>query len=163
MLLRSPRCRAVGRDASGFAVAAMAFAAATAALGAKAAEPGIRVSGPWFQVIMPSRPAAGYFALTNDSAEARTLVGAASPGCGMLLPHRSVSHGGVEQMELVQSIPVPTHSGIAFVPGGYHLMCMSPAASLTPGASVPVTLRFADGGSITVDFPVRNATGNSVV
>lgn len=159
MLLRSPRCRAAGRAARGFVVAAMAFAAATAALGAKAAEPGIRISEPWFRVIMPSRPAAGYLALTNDGAEARTLVGVASPGCGMLMLHRSVSHGGVEQMEMVKSIPVPAHSGVAFAPGGYHLMCMSPAASLTPGLSVPVTLSFADGGSITVDFLVRTATG----
>jgi copper(I)-binding protein len=30
---------------------------------------------------------------------------------------------------------------------------------MTPGHSVPVTLRFADGGSLTASFPVRNATG----
>jgi copper(I)-binding protein len=35
---------------------------------------------------------------------------------------------------------------------------MSPSADLKPGASVPVTLKFASG-DITVDFAVKDATG----
>jgi hypothetical protein len=110
-------------------------------------------------MIIPLRPAAGYFTLVNESARPRTLVGAASPDCGMLMLHRSVSQGGVERMAMVKSIPVPAHGSVVFEPGGYHLMCMSPATSLRPGAAAPVTLSFADGGSVAVDFPVRNAIG----
>ena len=77
----------------------------------------------------------------------------------MLMLHRSVDQGGQERMVEVASVPVPAHGKVSFMPGGYHLMCMSPAAAMRPGQSVPVTLRFADGGSLTASFPVRNATG----
>jgi hypothetical protein len=59
----------------------------------------------------------------------------------------------------VASVDVPPHGSVSFAPGGYHLMCMAPAATLKPGTSVPMTLRFADGGTLTGDFPVRGATG----
>ncbi len=58
-------------------------------------------------------------------------------------------------MTPVKSVPVPAHQSISFAPGGYHLMCMAPTASLKPGSSVPVTLKFEDGGTLTADFPVR--------
>ena len=108
---------------------------------------------------MPSLPAAGYFTLSNSGAAAQSLVGASSPGCGMLMLHRSVNQGGQERMVMVQSVPVPAHGKVSFAPGDDHLMCMSPTAALRPGQSVPVTLRFAGGGSLTAGFPVRNATG----
>ena len=117
------------------------------------------LSAPWFRLVMPSLPAAGYFTLSNSTGAAHTLVGAASPGCGMLMLHRSISENGQERMAMVQSVAVPPHGKVSFTPGGYHLMCMSPSAEMRPGRSVPVTLHFADGGDIDRDFPVRNATG----
>jgi hypothetical protein len=126
---------------------------------AQAGEAGLSLSSPWFRLVMPSLPAAGYFTLSNPTSEAHTLVGAASPGCGSLMLHRSISANGEEQMVMVQSVAVPPHGKLSFAPGGYHLMCISPSAQLRPGRSVPVTLRFADGGSLTATFPVRNATG----
>ncbi len=124
-----------------------------------AGETGLALSGPWFRLVMPSLPAAGYFTLSNSGATAQTVIGAASPACGMLMLHRSVDQGGQERMVEVASVPVPAHGKLSFMPGGYHLMCMSPAAAMRPGQSVPVTLRFAGGKSLTASFPVRNATG----
>ena len=129
------------------------------AMGAVAGEDGLALTDPWFRLVMPSLPAAGYFTLSNSGAAAQSLVGASSPGCGMLMLHRSINDGGKERMVLVQSVAVAPHGKVSFAPGGYHMMCMSPTAALRPGQSVPVTLRFADGGSLTASFPVRNATG----
>jgi copper(I)-binding protein len=126
---------------------------------AQAAEPGVSVQQPWLRLIIPSRPAAGYFTLRNDRDVPRRLVGASSPGCGKLMLHQTTSAGGVDQMAMVKSVPVPAHATMDFSPGGYHLMCMAPDPSLKPGSSVPVTLSFADGGTIAVDFPVRGALG----
>ncbi len=126
---------------------------------AQAAEPGLIISQPWLRLIMPSRPAAGYFILSNPTGRTRTLVGAASPACGSLMLHRSVNDNGQERMEMVESVTVPAHGEVKFAPGGYHLMCMSPTAAAAPGRSVPVTLRFKDGGSLAASFPVRGATG----
>ncbi|HEY1783688.1 MAG TPA: copper chaperone PCu(A)C [Roseiarcus sp.] len=134
-------------------------ALALAVPAALAAEPGLTVSEPWLRLIIPSRPAAGYFVLSNQTGQTRTLVGAASPGCGALMLHRSVSDNGQERMEMVDSVAVPPHGQVKFAPGGYHLMCMSPTAAASPGRSVPVTLSFQDGGSLTTSFAVRGATG----
>ncbi len=137
----------------------LVVAALSGPLGARAGEGGLALSHPWFRLVMPSLPAAGYFTLSNSGATAQSLVGASSPGCGMLMLHRSVNQGGQERMVMVQSVAVPPHGKVRFAPGGYHMMCASPKAALRPGRSVPVTLRFADGASLTASFPVRNAIG----
>jgi periplasmic copper chaperone A len=137
------------------AVAMVVGVAALAAEPAAADEAGLALSGPYMRLIIPARPAAGYFTLENTGDAARALVGAESPGCGSIMLHKSESKNGVETMMPVASVPVPAHQSISFAPGGYHLMCMAPTASLKPGGSVPVTLKFEDGGTLTGDFPVR--------
>lgn len=127
---------------------------------ADAAESTLKLSDAWMRVIVPSRPAAGYFKLMNNGDKTIDLTAAASPDCGKLMLHKSVHENGVEKMMMVKSVPVPAHGSISFEPGGYHLMCMSPSANLKPGASTKVTLSFSDGGGLTADFPVKNATGN---
>jgi periplasmic copper chaperone A len=136
--------------------------AGTLAFGAtsEAADNGLTVHDAWMRTIMPSRPAAGYFTLSNSTDKAEKLVSAASPDCGMLMLHRSLHENGQERMVMVKSIPVPAHGAVKFAPGGYHLMCMSPSKNLKPGHSVPVTLHFADGATVTARFPVRGATGH---
>jgi periplasmic copper chaperone A len=73
--------------------------------------------------------------------------------------HKSESVGGIEKMLMVDSVPVTAHQSVAFAPGGFHLMCMSLAEIMKPGGSVPVTLKFDGGISLTSDFPVRSAGG----
>jgi len=140
-------------------LATITIAAGVAALAAvspvSADESGLALSGSYMRLIIPSRPAAGYFTLENTSDADRVLVGAASPGCGSVMLHKSESKNGVETMMPVKSVAVPAHQSISFAPGGYHLMCMAPTASLKPGGSVPVTLKFEEGGTLIGDFPVH--------
>jgi copper(I)-binding protein len=138
-------------------IAALSVLAALISLAgpALAADASLTVSDGIIRTIIPSRPAAGYFTLTNDGENERVLTGAASPGCGMVMLHKSETVDGIDKMMPVDSIPVPAHGGVTFAPGGLHLMCMSPAASLKPGTTVPVTLEFGDGGTLTSDFAVR--------
>ncbi len=138
---------------------AASFGLFLAVAAAQAAAPGLSVSDAWIRMVVPSRPAAGYFTLSNETADDRTLVGATSPACGMLMLHRSLHQGGQDRMEMVKSIPVRAHGTVKFAPGGYHLMCTSPSKEVTPGHSVPVTLSFASGESVTASFAVRKATG----
>jgi len=156
MPLHSLRFRAAGPAAR--ASLAISFAVLSAT-GLRAAEPGISLTQAWIRMIIPSRPAAGYFTLSNESGVPRQLVGAESSACGSLMLHESLSRGGVEEMDMVKSIPVPANATLTFSPGGYHLMCMSPTKDMKAGGSMPVTLRFADGGTITATFAVRGATG----
>ena len=126
---------------------------------AAADENGLEVSGAYMQTTIPSSSAAGYFMLKNNGDIDRVLVDASSPDCESIMIHKSESGGGVEKMRMVDSIPVPAHQSVTFAPGGFHLMCMSPAESTKPGISVPVTLTFEGGISLTSDFPVRSAGG----
>ena len=88
-MLRSPAAGLASKSA----LCALALALALGAA-AQAAELGLVVSQPWLRLIMRSCPAAGYFVLSNQTAQMRTLVGAASPACGALMLHRSFNDNG---------------------------------------------------------------------
>jgi copper(I)-binding protein len=119
---------------------------------------GLSLSGGWMRIIVASRPAAGYFTLKNDSSAERKLIGASSPGCGMMMLHRSKTENGVDKMMPVKAVVVPPHASVRFAPGGYHIMCMHPKAVMKPGKSVPVTLTFGNGSTLSAAFTVRGAT-----
>jgi hypothetical protein len=119
----------------------------------------VSLTDGWFRVLTPTLPAAGYFTLTNATDQPVQLVGASSSACGQTMLHRSTNENGVEHMAMVASVTVPAHGSLAFRPGGYHIMCMSPGPALTPGHTVPVALRFADGTSLQAEFRVLGATG----
>lgn len=129
------------------------------ATAAQTAANDVSIAHGWLRLILPARPAAGYFKLDNSTGAAIKLVDASSSSCGQLTLHQSRNVNGVETMLPVKSVQVPAHGSVSFTPGGYHLMCMSPAATLSPGKSVPVTLKFADGKTITADFAVHGADG----
>jgi copper(I)-binding protein len=138
----------------GAACAAVFSTIATAALAG-----GVTVTEGWFRALPTSSPSGAYFNLTNATGSAVTLTGAASPACGMLMLHRTESAGGMSSMQDMTTVSVAPGATIHFAPGGYHLMCMGTTAALKPGATVPVTLQFAGGSSVTVPFAVRNAAG----
>jgi periplasmic copper chaperone A len=140
--------------------AALALAVAPNALAGNSANNGLSISNPWVRIIIRARPASGYFTLKNDSDTAHQLVGAASPACGMAMLHQSKSVDGVEKMLEVKQVEVPAHGSITFAPGGYHVMCMKPGDAVSPGKTIPITLKFADGSNLTADFAVKSATGD---
>ena len=150
-----------GRDAKYLCawLAAAVCGVLMSATAAQAAANNVSVAHGWLRLVVPTRPAAGYFKLDNSTDAAIELIGASSSGCGQLMLHRSRNVNGVETMHPVKSVQVAAHGSVSFTPGGYHLMCMSPAATLSPGKNVPITLKFADGKTITADFAVHGADG----
>jgi len=50
---------------------------------------------------------------------------------------------------------VAAHSSLEFASQGYHLMLAHPTKALKPGDRVPVTLSFAGGHVVTVQFELR--------
>lgn len=115
---------------------------------------GIGISEPWIRHI-PGRPSAGYFQLHNDSGDPVRLVGAESPAFGKVMLHRTRDKGGSTRMEHVDAIEVSPGETLRFAPGGYHLMLMQPRRELAVGETVSLTLRFAEAGERTIEFPVR--------
>lgn len=108
------------------------------------------------QVLLPSRPAAGYFKLKNRGNTTLVLSGASAPDCKSLMLHHSTTEGGVSRMAMVDSVPVPPHGSIQFAPGGYHLMCMEPSGALLTHQGIEtVTLHFTDGASVSAPFAIH--------
>lgn len=119
----------------------------------------LSVTDAWFRLILPARPAAGYFELTNGSDQEVVLTGLRTYGCGMAMLHRTVSENGQDRMEMVQKVSVAPGESLSFAPGGYHIMCIMPQSRMVLGAEVPVMLVFADGREVEVAFEVRGPTG----
>jgi len=135
------------------------FAALLAGAGlAAAATAAPIVSNAWLRALPGTSPAAGYFTLANTGTTPITLTGAASPACGSAMLHMTHNMDGMVHMMMVASVVVPAGGKVEFAPGGYHVMCMEPK-NLKPGTSVPVTLQFSGGATLTVPFAVRSATG----
>ena len=119
----------------------------------------VSVTNAWIRALPARLPAGGYFTLKNLGKSEVSLTGASSPACGMLMLHKSSDANGMSSMSDMESIAVPAGGTVTFAPGGYHLMCMEPAAALKPGAKALVTLDFSDGTKTTTLFDVKNAKG----
>ncbi|WP_158258668.1 copper chaperone PCu(A)C [Rhodopila globiformis] len=140
----------------GWLACAALLLALAAAPAAWAGSPDAVVTQGRMQVLLPSRPAAGYFTLENRGDAPLTLVGASAPDCKSLMLHQSKNEGGIDRMVMVSSLPVSPHGTVRFAPGGYHLMCMQPSgALLTRTGTETVTLHFAGGGSVSAPFAIR--------
>ncbi|MGH7188606.1 MAG: copper chaperone PCu(A)C [Acetobacteraceae bacterium] len=114
------------------------------------------MSDAWLRYIPGGSPSAGYFKLTNRGDKPLSLVGAECADFGMVMIHRTIERGGLSTMRPVHELTVAPGGNVEFAPGGYHLMLMRPRHPLEPGGRLPVTLRFADGSSLQVEFLVRS-------
>jgi len=126
------------------------------AIGAMPAEaPTIRVDDAWIRWLPAGVPAGGYATLTNTGDKPLMLMAVSSPDYGEVAIHRSVEHQGMMEMTPVAQIAIVAHSTLNFAAAGFHLMLMQPNKAVKLGDRVPITLRFADGASLTVQFEVR--------
>jgi copper(I)-binding protein len=103
---------------------------------------------------VPGRPAAGYFVLHGGAKDA-TLVKVEAAGVARVELHGSrMTANGMATMDALPTVPVPAGADVAFAPGGRHAMLFDVPASVTPGTTLPLTLRFADGASVAVPAKV---------
>ncbi len=112
-----------------------------------------RATDAWVRLNpVPGRPSAGYLALSGGGQPDR-LTGASAPGVRIEMHDMSMA-GGIMRMAKLDALPVPAGAAIRFAPGGKHLMIFGLAAS---AKTLPITLRFASGGTVTVTAAVRAA------
>jgi periplasmic copper chaperone A len=119
----------------------------------------LEVEEAWIRWLPADLPSAGYLRLNNKGSAPATLIGATSPAYAQVSLHRSVDVGGRMQMKPVDRITIAAHSTIDFEAGGYHMMLLQATRPLKPADRVPITLRFADGTSLLVQFEVRAPDG----
>lgn len=117
-----------------------------------------QVSQAWIRVLPGNLPLAGYLTVNNPDAQAVTLVAARSTAFHAIEMHRSSAQSGVARMQPVGRLVIAPGGQVALAPGGYHLMLFGRRHTLRVGASVTVTLQFADGYQLEVPFALRAAT-----
>lgn len=115
------------------------------------AEPAVSVTDPRLH-LEPSQPAEGLLTVTDNTDAPISLVGAASPGCGLVA--LSAGKAGPATAPRPVRIEVPAHGSISFSSAGDHLICIGPAAGMRPGDHVPMTLTFADGRKVDAAFAI---------
>ncbi len=162
MKAKNKQARLSSSRANGPASATLSVALAAALMtagGTAALAAGVKIEKPWMRLIIKARPAAGYFTLHNGTDKPVTLTGASSSACGMTMLHETKEVNGVVKMMHVAGVKVPAGGKLTFRPGGYHIMCMKPQSSMVVGKRVPVTLKFADGKTLSAQFPVTGPGG----
>ncbi|MGH8371111.1 MAG: copper chaperone PCu(A)C [Gammaproteobacteria bacterium] len=120
---------------------------------------GLTVTQAWIRLLPGDLPLAGYAHVVNSSAHDVTLVSASSPDFRAVQFHRSMNHGGMEEMVHLAKLSIAAGKSLDFAPGGYHLMLMGRRHPLEVGQQVALTLHFADGSKQTIQFVVKGATG----
>jgi len=98
---------------------------------------------------------AAFGRLTNTGATELELVSFSSPSFGSVSLHRSERVDGVSRMREVDSLRLDAGQTLELAPGGYHLMLMSPTASIAPGEEVPVEMTGAGGERFRFRVPVE--------
>ncbi|WP_424812341.1 copper chaperone PCu(A)C [Roseococcus sp. YIM B11640] len=122
-----------------------------------AAQGPIRVETPWTRAAGQGMQGAGFMTLRNTGTEPDRLVSATTPAAQRVELHTSLREGDVMRMRPVEDIPVPPGGSVSLAPGGLHMMLMGLTQRLEAGQSVPVTLRFARAGEVTVQLQVQAA------
>lgn len=105
---------------------------------------------------LPTASGAVYMRITNGTVEDDVLLGAVVPGCGLVELHEMSMDGDVMRMRPVdgRQIPIPAGATVMLERGGLHVMCMEKSGTYTVGETVPITLEFANAGTVEVDAEV---------
>ncbi len=117
----------------------------------------VLVSDPWTRPIPDASPnTAFYLTIRNPTDTGDRLVAAASPACSTIEFHESTMSDGVMSMREVPGgeLRIPAGEDVVLAPGGLHLMCVGTQVSMTAGATLSLTLEFADAGTYEVEVAV---------
>jgi periplasmic copper chaperone A len=150
-----PKHAAAVRSLRAILALSLALAATPVLAGPTELAATIRVEEAWIRWLPTGIPAGGYMTLTNGGDTVVNLIAASSPAYAEVSMHRSIERGGTVAMRPVTQIAIDPHASVNFAAAGYHFMLMQPVRPLEPGDRVPISLRFNDGSSLTVQFEVR--------
>ncbi|MGB1266143.1 MAG: copper chaperone PCu(A)C [Nereida ignava] len=102
-----------------------------------------------------SRPGAAYMTLRNTGNDPVTLVGLATPLAMMPDIHESKTDAnGVSSMTPAGEILIQPGESVALEPGGLHAMLMRLQYKMVEGETFPLTLNFANGGTLNIVVPI---------
>ena len=133
-------------------------AAVVCGLGAPLALAGdaISVKDPYARAVPPGQPnSAVFMQISNDGADDRALLSAASGVADVVELHTHLMEDGMMKMRRVDQIDLPAGEMVTLAPGGLHVMLIGLKQQLQPGDDVPLTLTLDDGSELSLTAPVR--------
>ena len=116
----------------------------------------LAIADPWSRPTPPiASVGAVYFSITNAGRKADSLLAISSPIARQAEIHESKVVNGTVEMRPVESIECPPGATVRIEPGGLHVMLLGLTHPLAAGTTFPLSLRFRDAGSVTVQVAVR--------
>ncbi|MEN8841201.1 MAG: copper chaperone PCu(A)C [Octadecabacter sp.] len=102
-----------------------------------------------------NRPGAAYMTIRNTGIEPVTLVGIETTLSMMPSIHETKTDAnGVSSMAPAGEITILPGESVSLEPGGMHAMLMRLQTKMVEGETFPMTLNFADGGTLAVEVPI---------
>ncbi|HUL69040.1 MAG TPA: copper chaperone PCu(A)C [Gemmatimonadales bacterium] len=95
---------------------------------------------------------AAYLRIFNHGSSPDTLVEISSSIAGSAMVHGSMTGAGMSAMQL----SIAPGQTVVLEPGGRHLMLMDLTRLPRAGEVLPITLRFAQAGTVELQLPVRD-------
>ena len=124
----------------------------------------MHITGPWARELPPvSRNGAAYLSITNKGKAADRLVSASSPMAERVELHETTMDGGMMRMRPVASLVIAPNETRVLEPGGLHFMLVKLKQPLVAGKHFPLTLVFADAGSVDVKVMVTKGSGTGAM
>ena len=116
----------------------------------------ISIGDPHVRLVPPNAENTGIFmVIRNQGDKDVKLIGAESSAAKKVELHTVIEEGGMKKMRPVPSITVKAKGETVLKPGDYHVMLIGLNKPLQEGNEVPLTLKFDDGSSQTLNAPVR--------
>jgi copper(I)-binding protein len=127
----------------------------TAGVAAQADGLSLSTSAAWSRPTVSAAMAGVVYVTVKDSGAPTTLVSVSTPIAAQAEMHQSVMRNGMMEMLPVKSLPIAPDAPITFSPDGYHIMLTGLTQPLSAGQTFPLTLTFANGGSVTTTVTVQ--------
>ena len=153
---RRGRALAVALATAALALTACSSGSSSTATTPAASAGAITVTGAYVNEPTVPEKTGAFATITNTGTAAVSLTTASVPAsvATSAAVHETVmADGGMQMKEVTGGVPVPPGGELVLKSGGYHIMLMMPTVTL--GQTVPLTLGFSDGSTITVDAVVK--------
>ena len=116
----------------------------------------VSITDPYARAVPPGQPnSAVFMQISNDGADDRALLSAASAVSEVVELHTHRMEDGMMKMRRVDQIDLPAGETVTLAPGGLHVMLIGLKQQLQPGDDVPLTLTLDDGSELSLTAPVR--------
>jgi copper(I)-binding protein len=140
-----------------FAATFAALALAGAAHAVSYQGGGYEVNQAWSRPVAAGTNGAGYMSITNHAKTADTLKSVETPVARKVEIHTTTMTNGVMSMKRRDAgLPIGAGETVTFSPGGNHLMLIGMTSATKAGDQIPLTLVFASGTRIKMNFLVGN-------